>query len=202
MKNSMIFPLVATLISLALPCAAATTYNIDTAASTVGWRGEKITSAHWGQVGVQGGSVTVDDAGQVTGANITIDMTAMTNTDITRPGGGERLVGHLKSDDFFSVDAHPTATFTVTGVQPADGTEATHTLVGDLTIKGQTHPASFPAKIAVDGKTASASGTLVFDRTTWGIRYGSGSFMADLGDRAILDNVTLTIDIRATASTP
>lgn len=198
MKPSLLFPFAVSLFLLALPCAGATTYQVDAGASSVAWDGAKVVNSHNGHVGVKSGSVTVDESGQLTGAEITIDMTAMTNDDIKRPGGGERLVGHLKSDDFFSVSTHPTATFSLTEAAATTATDGTtHMLTGDLTIKGQSHPVSFPATLSVGAGEATASGTLVFDRTKWGIRYGSGSFFSDLGDRMILDDVTLVINIKA-----
>jgi len=203
MRKSTLFPIAATLFLLTLPCAGATTYQVDPDASSIGWKGEKIASSHQGHVGVKSGSVTVGDDGQVTGADITIDMTAMTNDDIKRPGGGDRLVGHLKSDDFFGVTSYPTASFSLTGAAAATGADgSTHTLTGDLTIKGQSHSVSFPGTISVADDKATASGTLTIDRTKWGIRYGSGSFVDNLGDRAILDDITLTIAIQATTTGP
>ena len=44
-------------------------------------------------------------------------MTSMTNTDL---GGeyGDKLIGHLKSDDFFGVETYPTATLEIVSSTP------------------------------------------------------------------------------------
>ena len=99
--------------------------------------------------------------------------------------GKEKLIGHLKSDDFFSVKKFPTATLTLKQVTR---TQQGYKAKGDLTIKGITKPVEVELlRTAAEGYAS----TLVVNRTEFDIKYGSGSFFSNLGDKAIEDNFTL-----------
>jgi hypothetical protein len=67
-------------------------------------------------------------------------------------------------------------------------------VTADLTLKSETHPINFIAKPSSDGKTATAD--LEFDRTKWNVRYGSGKFFKNLGDKMISDKVNLTVKLQ------
>jgi len=53
--------------------------------------------------------------------------------------GVEQRDGHLRSADFFDVEAYPTITFTSTRVEPRGGSN--YAVTGDLTVKDVTRPA-------------------------------------------------------------
>jgi len=124
---------------------------------------------------------------ELRGGEFTMDMTSINVTDLSGDSKG-KLEGHLKSDDFFGIANHPTATLVFTGLS---GEEGVYNVIADLTIKGQTHPVSFELKI--DGKTANTS--LKINRTKYGIKYGSGSFFDNLGDKAINDEFELNVSL-------
>src|SRR5688572_10468855 len=87
-------------------------YKVDAAKSKLTWVGKKVTGEHSGTINIAEGSLTTK-SNKVTGGTFTIDMTSLKDTDITNPDGQARLEGHLKSDDFFSTDKHPKATFVI-----------------------------------------------------------------------------------------
>ncbi|PJJ54947.1 YceI family protein [Hymenobacter chitinivorans] len=172
------------------------TYVLQPQLSTLGWLAKKVTGQHNGTVQFQSGQVLVKGS-QIVGGTFTVDMTSIKDNDQS-----ERLVGHLKSDDFFGVDKNPTATFVITSVTPIKGAakDADNvTITGDLTIKGKTNPLSFPAKAGVKSGVAAASGTATIDRTKYDIRYRSKSFFESIGDKAIDDAFTLTFNVIAKA---
>ena len=70
-------------------------------------------------------------------------------------------------------------------------------VTGNLTIKGITHPVSFPATIEVGDEIVKANGKLVIDRTLWDVRYRSGKFFDNLKDQAIADSIEFHIMIIA-----
>jgi polyisoprenoid-binding protein YceI len=112
-------------------------------------------------------------------------------------GTNQKFVGHLKSDDFFSVEKHPNVKFEITSLK-AGSSAGEYTVNGKLTIKGITNDVNFPAKVSVNnGGLVKAVGTAKLDRTKWDIRYGSGKFFQDLGDRMIYDDFEVTFDIAA-----
>ena len=174
------------------------TATVDTDKSRVEWLAEKVTGKHWGTVNIQSGTIELDGS-TVTGGTFEIDMTSILVSDIKDEGTNAKLVGHLKSEDFFSVSKNPTANFTITSTKPAEGTNGNNTLVtGKLTIKGITDELTFPARISVEGNQVKAYGSFMVDRTKWDIKYGSGSFFEGLGDRVIYDEFNIKLDVTAT----
>jgi polyisoprenoid-binding protein YceI len=121
-------------------------------------------------------------------------MTSITDTDIADAGTNAKLVGHLKSDDFFGVAKHPTASFVITNVV-SRGKAGEYKLIGDITVKGTTKEIRFNATINQAGDTVSGNAEIVLDRTDFDVRYGSGSFFEDLGDKTIYDEFTLKLTI-------
>ena len=127
-----------------------------------------------------------------------MDMTSIVNEDISNESMNERLVGHLKSDDFFSVEKHPVSTLVIKEVKHKAGN--THLFTGDLIIKGITHPVTFDAEVVIDGDKLRAKGKMEVDRTLYDIKFRSGKFFSDLGDNLIYDTFTLDFDVVASAS--
>jgi len=173
-------------------------FEIDTKASKVLWTGKKVTGEHTGYLSVGNGQVMVDK-NNITGAKVNMDMNSIVCTDIEDEGTNKKFVGHLRSDDFFSVDKNPNAIFEITSVKPASGGD--YNVKGNLTIKGKTNEISFPAKVTMANGTVKANGTAKIDRTKWDIRYGSGKFFEGLGDKMIYDEFEITFDIVAKANT-
>lgn len=179
--------------AFAINSESTTSYEIDTKESKVFWTATKITGAtHSGYISIASGTILVKGK-SVSGANLKIDLNSIVNTDIEDEEYNKKLVGHLKSDDFFSVEKHPLANFEITSVKKANGSE--YTVAGKLTIKGITNEISFPAKINVSGGKVTAYGTAKLDRTKWDIKYGSGSFFSDLGDKAINDEFEIKFEL-------
>jgi polyisoprenoid-binding protein YceI len=63
---------------------------------------------------------------------------------------------------------------------------------GNLTIKGITNPVTFEISLY---KENTYRATLVFDRSKFDVRYGSDSFFDNLGDRVILNEIELVVDL-------
>lgn len=167
--------------------------------SNVKWHGEKVAGAHDGEIAVKDGQLLVAD-GELTGGEIVIDMTTITNTDLTAEEDNAKLVGHLKSDDFFGVEKHPTATFEITNATPIENAAAgaaNYNVEGNLTIKGKTEPVSFPAVVVVENGTVNAKADVTVDRSKYDVRYGSETLLGELGDKAISDEFIVTFDVTA-----
>ena len=196
MKAIRIAVVIAAALMLSLGVSAQT-YVVNADGSTMAWVGEKVTGKHNGVISLKGGVFSVE--GDKMSGNFTVDMTSIVVKDI--PMDNEyngKLTGHLKSPDFFSVADHPEAKFEITKVVPykaKDGEEANYKVTGNLTIKGITHEISFPAMITMDGDSFSAKATTSIDRSRWDIRYGSGSFFDNLGDKLIYDDFHLEINL-------
>ena len=114
-------------------------------------------------------------------------MTSLTVEDLT-VGSKQKLEGHLKSDDFFSIEKHTKAKLTIEGSKIID---SGYLVDGSLTIKDITHPIQFEMVKDIGGYVAN----LVFDRSKYDVRFRSGSFFENLGDKLILDEIELTANL-------
>ena len=162
--------------------------------SQVKWLGKKVTGEHRGTVDFSSGTVEFSDDGRLTGGSFTMDMKSLSSTDLSG-SSKKKLDDHLKSDDFFGVEKHGQARFVITGVEGGDG--GNYKVTGDLTIKGKSTRESLDVRVSRQGDTAKAVGKLVFDRTKYDIRYNSGTFFPNIGDKAIDNDVELEFDISA-----
>ena len=162
--------------------------EIDVQNSEVNWRGEKVTGFHTGTIDFNQGHFIVE-GGELKGGEFIIDMSTINVTDLSGENKG-KLEGHLKSDDFFGVETYPTAKLVITSA--AKKNDGTYGVVADLTIKEDTHPVTFD----LEWNENSASTNLTIDRSKYNVRYGSGSFFDDLGDKTIYDNFELEVDLK------
>jgi len=167
------------------------TVKVNTTASTIVWTAKKVTGKHNGTVTIKEGHLDIND-GVLTGGSFVIDMTSITVTDL-QGGGKAKLEGHLKSDDFFSVETFPTATLVITEAQ-AKG-DGNYDIKADLTIKGITNPIQFSAVVKPEGNLIKATADIKVDRTLYDVRYGSGKFFSNLGDNMINDEFELAVSL-------
>lgn len=173
------------------------TYVVDTAASTITWRGEKpLQYGHTGTVNIAEGQMTFA-GNQLTGSSFTIDMTSIENEDLSGSDKAD-LEGHLKSDDFFGVETYPTATLVIKSAEPTE-TDGQYNVVADLTMKDITNEITFVTDVTVGDGTLSAAAEITVDRAQFDVRFGSGSFFDNLGDKLISDEIQLTISLLASS---
>ena len=161
--------------------------EVKTEESTVTWKAYKVTGSHAGTVNLKEGSLIFDE-GKLTGGEFVVDMTSLITTDDLGDMKG-KLEGHLKSDDFFGIATHPTASLVFTKVDPSG--KNSYEVTGDLTIKGITKAVIFD--VSIYGSKATA--TMKIDRAQYDVRYGSGSFFDNLGDKTIYDEFDLVVDL-------
>ena len=186
------------------------TWKVKENDSKIEWIGTKVSGYHTGVVPIKSGELRVND-GAVTGGKFVMDVA---NMSVSGPkevdaGSNTKLLGHLKSADFFDVEKHPEATFEVTSIKAFEGAVAdtadprqeelneykvaspTHTISGNMTIKGVTKNIEFPARITVNGDNAEAIAKFNIDRKQWGIVYPGKP------DDLIRDNIHLGVSIKA-----
>lgn len=177
------------------PKAGSQTVTVDTKASTFKWHAKKVTGEHMGTVNVAGGTFTLEK-GAIVGGTVEMDMTTIVSTDMQGEYKG-KLEGHLKSEDFFSVEKFSKSTLVIKKVEAIKGnkTAENYMVTADLTIKGITKEIKFPAIIAVKGNSVTASADFMIDRTLWDIRYGSKSFFEGIGDKAIDNEFNVKVRI-------
>ena len=161
-------------------------YGIDLEKSKIKWTGKEITTrSHYGTLKFVEGEIKFQPEA-VTG-KVVVDMESLSVDDLTG-GSKARLEGHLRSDDFFSVSSHKSSTIEVTSSKK-NGDD--FDIDGVLTIKGISHPISFV--LSVDNKVATSK--LTFDRSKYDVRFRSGTFFENLGDKLILDDIELEVEL-------
>jgi rhodanese-related sulfurtransferase len=177
-------------------------YEANTEHSVITWTGRNINGGHTGTVALKKGVLCIE--GEIISGGFTVDMTQMTNSDLEDPAYSKMLIGHLGSNDFFSVKTFPEARFTIETAERTDDatiSSVNHILHGKLTICGVTRNFDIPATIV-----QRADNSLIleahfdFNRTLWGIEYGSARFFKFLGMHMIFDPVSIALHIELKAS--
>ncbi len=189
--------------------ASGTGWKVDPATSKVEWIATKVSAYHTGTVPVKSGELQVKD-GAVTGGSFVLDIA---NLAVVGPkpdtGMNNKLLGHLKSPDFFDVATYPEATFVITSVAPFTGAvkdsadprqesiskykvpNPSHTISGNLTIKGVTKNIEFPALVTINGDAVDAIAKFNIDRKQWGIVYPGKP------DDLIRDEIHFGVELKA-----
>jgi len=167
--------------------------KVDTKTSTIKWIGSKIAESHEGTINIQKGVLDINH-GVLVGGQISIDMSTITNTDM-EGRRKQRLEWHLKNEDFFNVESFPLAVITISNAKRGEGN--TYNIIADLTIKNIRHSISFVANVDIKGLDYLATAKIKIDRTKWDIKYNSGNFFKDLGDKLILDEVEFDISLKS-----
>lgn len=172
---------------------AQTKYNVDKEKSVLTWVGKKVLGEHTGYVKIASGNFIIDKTKIISG-KFEINMNSITDNDLTDTAYNAKLVGHLKSSDFFDVKKHPVAVFEIT--QPSVITKGNTLIKGKLTIKGITNPIEFKAVI-IGTDEIKAYANIVVDRSKYNIQFGSSSFIEGLGDKTIYDEFYITVNLVA-----
>lgn len=158
--------------------------QLNISESSLKWEGKKITgSGHYGSMNFKESSVVVEN-GNIISGEFLVDMSSISCDDLSGKGKSG-LEGHLKSEDFFDVKNFNTAKLVISSVN-------NETAKGLLTIKNITHPVDF--RLTKDKSNYNAE--LVFDRSKYDVKYASGNFFENLGDKLILDEIKINVQLK------
>jgi polyisoprenoid-binding protein YceI len=118
------------------------------------------------------GAATIAEVPEESTLEIEIDANSIDTKDETRDA-------HMRSNDFFGVEDHPTITFRSTGIRPGAG-ENEWKVDGELTIKGTTRPITVDVEFlgaAIDpwgNQRIGFSGVVPeVDREDWGLTWNA-----------------------------
>ncbi len=164
---------------------AQSTWKADNSHSKVGFAITHLmiseVEGHFGEFDIQ---ATADDAFSTPDFTVEI-KTASIDTD------NERRDGHLKSDDYFAAETHPSITFKTTSFEKTG--DKTFKLVGDLMMHGVTKPVTLEGKlngIITDQRSQKLKAGLKLTGTLDRLAFGVGSDTPTLGDE-----VEMTINL-------
>ena len=158
--------------------------QVNKKASSFKWKAtQKVGDGHWGSLVLKSATVSRKN-GKLQKAVFVIDMTKISVDNLTGKWK-KKFLTHMSSEDFFETSKYPTATLIL------DKQVSDNAVSGKLTIRGKTQP----VKISYDKSGQTYAGKLVFDRTQFGVKYGSGKFFKGLGDKLLHDDVTVTFKV-------
>lgn len=169
------------------------TYELVPIESTMHWQGSRpLIKGYFdnGVISISKGSAIVS-SGSVTESEIIIDMMSIRAESTGRGRGESLLTRDLKSDNWFDVEKYPESLFVFTSYEEQE--DGSLIMTGELTMRDTTDTIRFPATVtAYEGRMIVEATDIEVDRTVWDIRYQSGSFFGDLGEKLIDDIFTLT----------
>lgn len=172
-------------ISVFLLSGLASASSIDKALSEVSWEGSKITGdKHYGKVPVKSGELVFDKKNKFKSGQLVLSVADFTVEDLTGKYA-KKFVKHMKSKDFFSAKKWPDAKLQIIEMKKGKAKAL-------MTVKDRTQKVDFKYK----KKKGVYMGELTFDRTQFGMTYGSGSFFKGLGDKVISDDVKVSFKIK------
>ncbi|MGK7390638.1 MAG: YceI family protein [Candidatus Cyclobacteriaceae bacterium M2_1C_046] len=197
-------------------------YAVRPAESEVNWIGSKPTGKHYGTLGIENGSIHVQEDSIISG-KVIIDMDDIDVVDLRSDEDSYmKLVEHLKSEDFFDVEKHPYSVFEFTSLSPLDPADIkeqeynyteqnkpttellgerktpTHIITGNLTLRGKTLSIKFPGYLEITDEKIICSAKFSIDRTQWGVKYREeAEFKNKAQDKLIYNDVIIDIGILA-----
>ncbi|MBL9140135.1 MAG: YceI family protein [Verrucomicrobiales bacterium] len=173
---------------------------IDLTESRAEWFGRNLLNRHHGTIAFRSGTLEFKEDWLV-GGEFVVDMDSIRCVDITDPAANQGLIRHLRSPDFFAVEAFPEARLVIKKTGPVPGGRPgipnLH-LLCELTLRGVTRELAVAASA---GRTPEgrlgAQAVLAFDRTDFGSAYGSSRFYQNLGRHLVNDLVEIHVRLVA-----
>jgi polyisoprenoid-binding protein YceI/rhodanese-related sulfurtransferase len=168
------------------------TYSMVDGRACLTWTGRNHNTSHHGSLSLSKAEM---DFSQGIRGFFEIDMRSIANKNLEGDPLKEVLEGHLASDDFFFVSHFPSAVFTLSQAAPhplASATNPNYNITGQLSLRGLSKSFSFPAHFRMlENGQIGLHANFDFDRTDWGIIYGSARFFRHLGMHLVYDQISL-----------
>ena len=102
--------------------------------------------------------------------------------------------GHLRTNDFFDIEQHPTMRLVATGFE---GSGDSYVMHADLTIKGVTKPVDFVGQDPWGGTRAGFAATTTINRKDWGIEWNAP---LETGGVLVGEKVQIDLDVQLVKS--
>jgi polyisoprenoid-binding protein YceI len=169
------------------------TYVLDPAHTRVGF-----VARHAMVTKVRGQFDEFEGAAVVDGSDFTRSSVQLTIQVASIDTRNEQRDGHLRSNDFLSMDEYPQITFVSTKVEQTGPTE--FEVTGDLTIKGVTNSITIPfefegvAKDPFGNERVGFEGSVVINRKDYGVTWNA---TLETGGVLVSDKITLEFEVSA-----
>lgn len=171
------------IIILCITCnAIAQEYQLNTKSSSISWTGKAAFSAYalTGTLKAKKGIIVIKND-TIKKLEVEIDMKSLHHDN-------KDLKNHLKNKDFFEVKKFEKAIFTLTN--PTKIIDGKASLEGYMMIKNKLHKEIIVIQL-INDKTIALSFETELDRTKYGVKFNSPSFLKKMKENAIADNFVL-----------
>jgi polyisoprenoid-binding protein YceI len=170
-----------------------TTWKIDPAHTDVSFSAKHmmITTVRGKFARVEGSLELDEGEARNSGGEIRVEAASLST-------GFEARDQHLRSADFFDVEAHPWIVFRATRIEP--NSDPTYTVTGDVTIRGVTRPVTFDVEFLGTtpglrgGRHAGFTVRATINRKDWGLNW---NMALDAGGWLVGEEIKLDIDVAA-----
>jgi len=181
--------------------AAQEVYTASNKETKINWRGYKIIKKydHKGTINLlpsKKSQITFKDDKPVK-AEFYVDMHSIVTTDDMDAKDKAKLVGHLKSDDFFGVNQKGNEISTLVLDQFTRKSGNSWDVKGKMTVKGITKPINLKIEFEKSGKKLTGNAEFAFNRTDFNVMYNSKSLLKKMSDKVIADDIELKINLVA-----
>jgi polyisoprenoid-binding protein YceI len=142
------------------------TYQLDSAASVITWRGDKSAKVdfHTGSIAMASGDVIVENDA-IIGGDFTFDIGSIYNVDTDASGKTPSLAKHLKNEDFFDQDNHGMPKFSITKVENG-------LVTGYFTMRSVTQEISFEVTTTIsENEVIAQADSIHIPMTGFGMTY-------------------------------
>lgn len=170
----------------------AKTFTIDTSHSEVSFQVRHLITKVRGHFEDYAGTIEFDDENPV---NSKVDFAIQTSSIDTKEPQRD---GHLKSDDFFAAETHPTITFHSTSIAAKGGDD--YDVTGNLTVRGVTKEVVLPvthlgtAKDPWGNEKLAFEAETVINRKEFGLNWNAA---LEAGGFLVGDDVKVSLQIQA-----
>ena len=168
------------------------TYDIDPSHTELGFAVRHMAvSKVRGRLSKFSGTLVLAEDPADSKATVTIDATSVDTRDENRDG-------HLRTNDFFDVENHPTWTFVSTAIKPEGGTD--FKVDGDLTIRGTTKPVTLDVSLEgvvkdpYGNHRVGFSASTTINREDFGVAFGA---VMEAGGLVVAKKVDIQIELEA-----
>ena len=171
-------------VAPAARAAAPASWVVDPAASHLGFAGKVSGDGFAGQFRRWSAQIVFDPKALAASKVVaSIDVASAVSGDADRDQA-------MPTDDWFAAAHFPKAVFASRGFKDLGGGH--YQALGDLTLRGVTHPIVLPFTLAISGDTAHMNGAVALNRTAFGV--GQGQWKTG---ETVDTQVTVTLDLTA-----
>jgi polyisoprenoid-binding protein YceI len=181
--RTLLFAAALAMISGAALAAPAPAWTVDAANSKLGFKGAMNGDAFNGVFRRWSAQIAFDPKNLAgSKAVVSVDVASAATGDADRDQA-------MPGADWFSAKTQPKATFAAASFKDLGG--GRYQAVGNLTLRGVTRPLVLPFTLAISGDTARMNGSVVLNRTAFGIGQGQWK-TGDVVATEVTVNVALT----------